>query len=221
MAERLTPSVREQIAALYDDRLDETGDDVGTVGWGSRADQALRFALLLRDVDVRGRRVLDVGCGLGDLVAHLDAVTSGDFDYTGIDIATRLVDRARELRGGDRRRFLVAELADLGDEQFDVVLCSGALTVETGANEVYARAAMSRMFAVSSDVVAVNFLSSYVDFEAPKNHHFDPSELFRFAKTLTPYVALLHDYPLWEFTLQLRRRPLTIELPDGRTDAHH
>ena len=67
---------------------------------------------------------------------------------------------------------------------------------------------LSRMFALSKEAVSVNFLSTHVDFQNTRNFHYDPSEMLAFAKTLTKWVALYHDYPLWEFTLQMRREAL-------------
>lgn len=204
MAERLTEEARERAARLYDDRLARSGDDPSTVGWGSSHDQRIRFEVLLRDVDVRGRRVLDIGCGLGDLVPLLVERAGEDFEYLGIDIAPGVLARARDRFGGPNRSFSVGEVADV-DGAFDVVVLSGALSLETGDNEGRARFTLARMHELASEIAAANFMSTYVDYQEEKNHHFSPEALFEFAKSLTPWVSLVHDYPLWEFTLQLRR----------------
>jgi hypothetical protein len=46
-------------------------------------------------------------------------------------------------------------------------------------------------------------LSSYVNYEKDINYHHKPEELFKFAKSLTKWVVVRHDYPLWEFTLYM------------------
>lgn len=215
MAGRLTPGDRARIAELYDGRLREGGEHVRTVGWASRADQTLRFETLFRDLDPADCRVLDVGSGLGDLVPYLDAVTGGRFRYTGIDVAPGLVERAAVRHSGPNVEFHVGELADVADSEFDLVVCSGALTFETGDNDARALETLSEMFKMARRAVAANFLSSYVDFQEDRNHHYDPVALFRFGKQLTPWVALYHDYPLWEFTIQLRRQPWRTYKEDG------
>ena len=64
----LKPFDTSKTAALYNDRYNEFGNDVRTVGWGSQQDQILRFEVLFRGFDPRGKTILDIGCGLGDLV---------------------------------------------------------------------------------------------------------------------------------------------------------
>jgi SAM-dependent methyltransferase len=71
-----------------------------------------------------GLRVLDIGCGPGDLIEYLPGVV-----YTGIDLSAVYIESARR-RFGDRGRFFekgVAELdaAELG--QFDVVIAKSLL----------------------------------------------------------------------------------------------
>jgi len=64
----LTASDLERMTELYHGRLDVHGADVRTVGWSSRSDQHLRFEVLCRGLDLRGKRILDIGCGLGDFI---------------------------------------------------------------------------------------------------------------------------------------------------------
>jgi SAM-dependent methyltransferase len=71
----------------------------------------------------RGARVLDLGCGPGELVPHL-----GDVRYLGIDISNEYVARARRAFG-DRAEFRVGDATridpDLSD--FDIALAFGVL----------------------------------------------------------------------------------------------
>ena len=206
----LSAAERGAIASLYDGRLGCQLDDHAVVGWGSRADQWLRFEQLFRGLEIAGRRILDVGCGLGALVEFLDERAGGEFDYLGVDLAPGLVRRAQE-RVADRQgmrqpRFAVVDILDPEAElgQHDLVVLSGALSYRVEDNEGLAAAMIERMAGLATEAVALNFLSSYVDYQLDKNFHYSPEKMFRLARTLCPRVALYHDYPLYEFTLQLR-----------------
>lgn len=192
-------------AKLYNDRFTEFGRDLRTVGWGNAPDQQLRFHTLLRGLAPKGKVVLDVGCGLGDLVPFLHEACSGDFRYVGIDIAGKLVDDARAHHGGSGREFHCGDIFSVDLPPVDIAVLSGALSLKTAGIEAYAQATMERMFSLARESASLNFLSTYADFEAEKNQHYQPEQVFGWAKRLTRHVNLLHDYGLYEFTVQLVR----------------
>lgn len=71
-----------------------------------------------------GLRVLDVGCGPGDLITCLPGVA-----YTGVDLSPAYIDSARH-RFGDRGRYFVGRVDDLDHDelgQFDVVIAKSLL----------------------------------------------------------------------------------------------
>jgi hypothetical protein len=53
---------------------------------------------------------------------------------------------------------------------------------------------------------AFNALTAYsdADRQRPDLYYADPLELFGHCRTFSRFVALLHDYPLYEFTLLVR-----------------
>ncbi|MBA2695695.1 MAG: class I SAM-dependent methyltransferase, partial [Actinobacteria bacterium] len=71
-----------------------------------------------------GLRVLDIGCGPGDLITYLPGVA-----YTGVDLSPAYIDSARH-RFGDRGRYFVGRVEDLDAEElgeFDVVIAKSLL----------------------------------------------------------------------------------------------
>jgi len=190
-------------AALYNDRYDLYGNNLKTVGWGTSEDQILRFEILFRGLNPKGKTILDVGCGLGDLIDYLDKVTNGDFYYIGVDIAEKLITSAKEKYFRPNVKFYVGDVFLDVFNPVDITVLSGALSFKTTGIEDYAYETMKRMFELSKEAACLNFLSKYVDFEAEKNQHYIPEIMFMKAKEFTKRVVIYHDYPLYEFTIQL------------------
>jgi hypothetical protein len=54
---------------------------------------------------------------------------------------------------------------------------------------------------------AFNLLSTYVDWMEPHLYYGDPFFFFDYCKrNFSPYVSLLHDYPLYEWTILVKIR---------------
>jgi SAM-dependent methyltransferase len=197
----MRPEDKEALVRLYEGRFQEMGEDIRTLGWKNREEQALRFKMLCEIGNLRGASVCDVGCAFGDLLDYLLS-TVGEFRYTGLDIAPSLLERAREKHPGVP--FLCLNLAEeLFEEEHDYFLLSGALSFKVEDNMALAERMLQRMFTLAKRGVAANFLSSYVNYKHERNYHYSPEEMFRLGHRLTRWVRLRHDYPLWEFTLYL------------------
>jgi SAM-dependent methyltransferase len=206
--QHLTADDKARIVELYECRLAAYGYDVRTVGWGSRADQSLRFEMLSREIDFTNKSILDVGCGFGDFVAFLEARGCSGYSYVGVDISPRLIEEAGRRFGGTNRTFKVLNLLDNPEiGMFDVVVCSGALSFKVEDNLGLAHQMLARMFALSREAVCVNFLSSRVDYMLEKNFHFEPGAMLAYALSLSRWARIYHDYSLYEFTIQILRDP--------------
>lgn len=190
-------------AELYNSRYDEFGRQIKTVGWGCEKDQKLRFEVLFRGLNPKGKTILDVGCGLGDLVDFLEEKTDGDFQYIGIDIAEKLISDAILTYGKSGREFYTGDIFAVPLPRIDISILSGALSLKIDGMQQYAHETMKKMFEISQEAACLNFLSKYVDFEIEKNQHYQPEEVFSWAKEFSKRVNLINDYPLYEFTIQM------------------
>ena len=211
----LTTEERGAIVSLYESRFAELGADVRSLGWRDATDQRIRFDVLCDIGDLTGASVCDIGCGLGDLYPYLRE-RFGSVRYVGVDICPSFVRVAAE-RHPDCRFVCADILPDPFTERFDYFLLSGALNYKVADNVALSRAMLRKMWSLADRGVAVNFLTSYVNFVRPHNYHHSPEETFAFGRSLTPWVALRHDYPLWEFTLHLLREPRGRREPGGST----
>ena len=182
------------------------GNDWRALGWQSRQTQYSRFTALAQIGPLDHTRVLDVGCGLGDLYAYFQAQRL-PVDYTGYDLLSDMIERAR-LRF-PRVRFEVRDvLQGLGDECFDYILSSGAFNVNFGANIRAVQQALGRMVAQCTHGVAINFLKRTIGASNdPIFHYYDPQEMLAFCQTLCPRVQLYEGYLPNDFTLYLYPSP--------------
>ncbi|WP_027480630.1 methyltransferase domain-containing protein [Deinococcus pimensis] len=90
-----------------------------------REERAAPFHDLLAHVrDLTPRRVIDLGCGSGELTAHLARVFE-HAEVTGLDSSPEMLARARE-HAGERLTFREDRIEDV-DGEYDLVLSNAAL----------------------------------------------------------------------------------------------
>jgi SAM-dependent methyltransferase len=190
---------KELAIRRYTDRLDKLGTTVQALGWKDREQQYLRFEILADIGELDGKSVLDVGCGFGDLLGYLTEAGKR-VEYTGIDINPDIVSEARKRYPGVR--FECQDLTEQRvDGHFDYVIESGVFNHKLSDNERFMRDMLSAMFDHCVSAVAANMMTSYVDYRDDHLFYYDPGEALGFAKELSRFTSIRHDYPLYEFTL--------------------
>jgi SAM-dependent methyltransferase len=192
----------EQTKAYYRELFEQHGDSEEALGW-SKGRQRIRFSMLLtpfRDLDAP--RILDIGCGRGDLNRLLREWFPG-YSYVGIDVMPEFVEIARERY----REFSNVEIV-LGDfvsdeiaGPFDVVVASGTFNTRfpSGDNRNFVRRAFSKAFELCTEGVAFDFLSDKVDFTHDHAHYSNPEDMLSMAYEHTRNVMLLNHYLPFEF----------------------
>lgn len=97
-------------------------------------------ARLLQGTEPAGKRILDVGCGIGGPALEMAEVHGAH--VTGIDLEAPLIERARKSAASrglqDHCEFLTVDQGPFpfGDRSFDIVLSSGAITQTRGTREL-------------------------------------------------------------------------------------
>lgn len=199
-----------KVGSYYTSALGRHGATPQGVDWNSEESQRLRFDQLAKIWEGREGEaisVIDYGCGYGALVPYLRE-RGVPFSYTGFDISPEMVAAARQLHGGASAAFVGSE-AEL--PVVDYTVASGIFNVKLDTPEEawreYVLETIERLARLASRGFAFNVLSLYSDPERrrPDLYYADPLFLFDYCKTrFSRAVALLHDYPLYEFTLLVR-----------------
>lgn len=202
-----TPDLLRQTQQYYDGRLAEHGPTARGVDWNSEESQHLRFRELARLIEDEQASVLDYGCGYGALRVYLRE-HGHKGRYMGFDISERMIEAARAGASDPSARFESKRDAIV---RADYTLASGIFNVRQDATDEawrrYLMETITDLAAVSTRGFAFNALSRYsdVDRRRPDLYYADPLELFDHCKrNISRFVSLLHDTPLYEFTLLVR-----------------
>jgi SAM-dependent methyltransferase len=200
----------DRVENYYTGKLREHGATPRGVDWNSVESQVLRFDQLLKVCDLSEPfSIIDYGCGFGSLVEHLRQRAAG-FTYIGYDISEAMIGEARTLFGDDPSCRFVGSLEQAGTADFAVA--SGVMNVrlEFGieAWEAHVYRTMDELNRISTKGFAFNVLTKYSDADRMRDdlYYGDPLALFDHCKrNYSRQVALLHDYPLYEFTILVRK----------------
>lgn len=197
---------RKKIVARYSARFDEYGVDIRTLNAGKGNKLQIQHTVHSSIGDLDGKTILDIGCGLASYYEFLRA-RGLKVNYIGYDIVEPFikVNRERfpeahfELR--DISRDGIAHRADYA------VMCQVFNNKYASvSNDEVVKKALAQAFAAVSEGVSVDLRTDYVNYREDDMHYFSPEEMFRFGKTLTPFVKLRHDYLPYDFTLMLYKK---------------
>jgi SAM-dependent methyltransferase len=206
------------VARYYSDKIAAHGPTPAGADWKNEESQILRFRQLLRllkddPTPPATPSLLDFGCGYGAL-ASLLAREGFASQYLGYDLSAPMIAAAQAGQQG---------LASAASYQFDTdlakltaagpadyTLASGIFNVKMGIAADrwldYIHSSIAQMAALSRRGFAFNVLTGYADREKmrPDLYYADPLALFAYCRQFSRAVALLHDYPLYEFTILVR-----------------
>jgi SAM-dependent methyltransferase len=198
------------IADYYANTLERHGATPQGADWNSAESQQCRFQQLARlwTCVAPPTSINDYGCGFGAMRDYLRGI-GYDGEYRGFDIVPAMVDTARARSAADPRSRFVTAIEDLAPADYTVA--SGIFNVKLEADpddwRQHIFETLHRMRAVSTLGFAFNVLTLRSDPERRRAHlHYaSATELFDYCQDhFSRYVAALHDYPLYEFTILVR-----------------
>ena len=196
----------DRVATYFAGTIQKHGATAQGAGWRDRQSQELRFSKLLHVTrGAKKGRIVEVGCGWGAFA--LWAARQGfDFKYIGYDISPEMISAAR------------AACKDVANASFecgsgpfapaDWVVASGAMSVRLDIPDAEWRKHVDKAIDAMAQSArlgfAFNFLTGYSDQDLKESHLYYPypgemldSVMARHGRT----AMLLHDYPLYEFTI--------------------
>jgi SAM-dependent methyltransferase len=199
------------VEAYYTAKVVEHGPTARGADWNSEFSQHLRFQQLLRVLEnERGPfSVNDMGCGYGALAGYLHA-HARTFHYQGFDLSPAMIRLAREQYGHFANCRFSHPPETLAPAHYTVA--SGIFNVKLATDIEQWRAYMldtiDYLATLSTRGFAFNVLTSYADPDRmrPDLYYADPCFLFDYCqRRYSRWVAVLHDYGLYEFTVVVRK----------------
>ncbi len=199
------------VERYYSEKIEFHGATARGVDWNSPDSQRLRFVQLLKLTDhSQPFTINDYGCGYGALADYLKGEGYA-FQYCGFDISPRMIAKGVELHAGMQEVAFVSREQDLSEADYTVA--SGMFNVKLQASstewESYMLRTLEAISRLSKRGFAFNVLTKYSDpeFLRPDLYYADPLFFFDYCKTkFSRFVSLIHDYPLYEFTILVRKQ---------------
>jgi SAM-dependent methyltransferase len=206
----MSDALIDRVVAYYEGRLAQHGATPAGVDWSSGISQQLRFDRLLHVCDRSGPfTVLDYGCGYGALADVLDPVDMMR-SYTGYDRSPDMIAAASARMPATGRFRFTGSRSEL--EPADYTLASGIFNVKLDVPEdrwlAYVWDTLDDIASLSRRGFAFNALTSHSEAHRRRTDLFyaDPAAVFETCiRRYSRFVSLLHDYPLWEFTILVQR----------------
>lgn len=211
----MSKKILDTVKAYYDERLKEHGATARGVDWNSEESQYMRFEQLLKIVNRSGFSVLDYGCGYGGLLTYMRSARFAERGlrlgrYTGFDISGEMIRQAREQFGAEAKCSWTDSDSSLAAHDF--VVASGIFNVKQSSSDedwlAYMLEVLDKLNALSVYGFAFNILTAYSDPPYMRDDLFyaQPEHIFAHCQVkYSRWVSILHDYPLYEFSVLVRK----------------
>ncbi len=182
-------------AAFFDVRYTLfAGDDMMILEYPDQKAQECLFHHAVEKFDLDGKKVLDVGCGLGYLKGFLDRCAPGYRSYLGVDLSVKMIEGAGKRFGPEH--FVCRDiLADpFGENEFDVGFLISVLGYPVGGDpEGYMKALLRELFRINKEGIAFTHLAPGRR-EEPSDFTCDPEMMVAWCKSELAERVVLDDW---------------------------
>lgn len=197
------------IKSYYEPNLKEDLPDYKILGWESREAQFQRFQILTDHIKTEKHTVLDVGCGLGNLLEHLKEIKETP-DYTGVDILEHMIDKAREKYPyADFRHMDIFTEEHFQEGSFNTVYSSGIFNINMGNNHDFLIGAIKLFLKLAKENVVFNLLHYHSPDKDKTYYYFHPDEVVKMIENLKDNsiksIKIVEHYLKNDFTIILEK----------------
>ena len=178
------------------------GESPKSLQWKNYKSAANRYREIIADLDIDGKSVLDVGCGMGDLLPYLYSKTN-NFDYLGVDIVPEFIEVAKKRYEGHDFRILNPFKEEMA-EKFDVIVLCGALNANKNnwLNERFQK--VSKLYSLANEEVVFNMAGGFGEIPIDERVAYARiPEVIDFCSTLSSRIILRAHYNSRDFTVLL------------------
>lgn len=197
------------IKTYYEDNMAKGLPEYGILGWESEEAQRLRFDMLLSSLNLEGKALLDVGCGMGNLLEYIKS-KGINVSYTGVDILEKMIEQAKNKQlNANFYHVDIFKNNIFRDGSFDVIYASGIFNLNLGNNRAFLVNALELFFKLSSKAVVFNLLHCASPDREDKYFYFHPNEI---SEILTGFsnaiekVEFVEEYLKNDFTVVCKKR---------------
>jgi SAM-dependent methyltransferase len=195
-----------EYAAFFDARtIVLAGDDMAVLEYPNEEVQRKIFQHAIEKFDLKDRKILDVGCGLGYLKKHLDVQNVPYRSYWGVDVSEKMVVGARQRFGPHFERRDVLE-KPFAENEFDVVFLLSVLGYPISDDPFgYMSALLRELFRVSREGLVFTHLAPGRRQE-PSDFTVAPEEMADWCRrNLSPDVTLDDALGLVTYVVAVRK----------------
>ena len=156
----MDPLGKKELLYFYNRHLKHFGDAPQAVRWTPEG-QRRRYETLLKIAgDFSGKKILDFGCGKGDLYEFIKE-RDISINYCGIDVNENLIKLAKSKY--PETEFIAVDLEESEFERvFDVIFICGVFNLRIAGIEESMKNVLKKLFRLCKEALHVNLLSYYL-----------------------------------------------------------
>ena len=211
ISKKILKSIEKDALTRYLNRYKKNGISAQSLGWGSKEDQLVRFNTIIENFNLKGKTIMDVGCGFADLYNFL-VENEINVNYIGVDIIPEFINYCKK-EYPQHKFYCKNVMLDLELPNPDVIISLGTLNYNLNKvnNLKYSKMFIKRLFNLTNELLIVDFLSEYRTPNYPKEnmvYYHKPEKIFKYVMNLTNDVTLIHNYdpiPQKEFMIGIEK----------------